>query len=165
MTYNAIISPCGKFRYLLTRIVAETGPLVCVVMVNPSKADGTLTDHTIRKLDGFAKRLGWRGYIVVNKFAYRATDVNELKAAIDPIGPLCGGYIAQAMIQCDFIVVAWGSLVKLPLTLRSRWRLIVNHAQALKRDLYCWQTCNDGHPVHPVMIGYENQLKIWRAPT
>ena len=38
MRYDAVISPCGKYRYSLTRQWNEK-PLVAWVMLNPSSAD------------------------------------------------------------------------------------------------------------------------------
>jgi hypothetical protein len=161
---SAIISDCELFRYELSRVWSDEGPLGCVIMVNPSTADADDDDATIRKLKGFATLAGWGGFIVVNKFAYRATDVNALNTIDDPTGPFNSGHVAAAMIKCDVAVVAWGSLGKLPLRLRGQWRNIVRIADAMEKPLHCWATCQDGHPRHPVMLGYDKPLKLWSAP-
>lgn len=162
--YSAIISDCGLFRYELEFVIGDTGPVASVLMVNPSKADGVIKDATVRKLDGFGARLGWSRYIVANKHAFRATDVNELKTAVDPVGPLNHGHLLSVMMRSDITVVAWGSLAKLPPHLRNNWRAVVDMARSLNRPLYCWGVCADGHPKHPVMIGYDNQLVEWNPP-
>lgn len=133
-------------------------------MVNPSTADASKNDQTIRKLMGFGKRFRWREITVVNKFAYRATDVNNLRIAVDPIGPSNDAHILEAMFKSDIIIVAWGSLAKLPPELRDRWRSIVGVATTLNKALYCLGTCDDGHPKHPVMIGYSNIVRLWEPP-
>src|SRR5437868_12651695 len=69
---SAVISPCGKFRYRLTRQWGE-GAALPFVMLNPSTADAEQDDPTIRKCVGFAKRMGYDGIEVVNLYAYRAT--------------------------------------------------------------------------------------------
>jgi hypothetical protein len=165
---SAVISPCGKYRYALTRHLPFNGLIparrACIVMVNPSTADATQDDATIRKLFGFAQRHGWSEFTVVNKFAYRATDVNELRDAVDPIGPDNDNHILCAMAQADIIVVAWGRLKKLPLPLWLRYRYIVKVAAMLGKPLYCLGTCDDGHPRHPVMLPYDTPLTIWEPP-
>lgn len=161
---TATISPCGMYRYTLHRNVQKYGFRVSVIMVNPSTADADNNDATIRKLIGFGKGLRWSEFTVVNKFAYRATDVNELRATDVPIGPMNDGYIAAAILQTDLTVVAWGRLNKLPLPLRCRWRTIVKIARALNRPLYSFGVCDDGHPKHPVMPGYDTPLTLWEPP-
>lgn len=164
MTSSAVISSCGQYRYTLRRTIQPHGFNACVIMVNPSTADATANDATIRKLMGFGKRFQWGEMTVVNKFAYRATDVKQLRVAAKPIGLLNDGHILEAMLLANIIVVAWGSLGKLPPALQQRWRSIVALAGALDKPLYCLGTCDDGHPKHPVMLSYANQLTIWEPP-
>src|SRR5882724_1884503 len=53
---SAVISNCGLYRYRLDRMLRDDhGPTVAFVMVNPSTADATQDDATIRKCIGFAK--------------------------------------------------------------------------------------------------------------
>lgn len=161
---NAIFSPCGTYRYSLTRQVGQLGFKVCVIMVNPSTADATTDDATIRKLIGFGKRLQWGEITVVNKFAFRATDVNDLKTTDDPTGPNNYAHVLAAMLQADIIVAAWGSLDKLPMMLRGKWRNIKRIARDINKPLYCFGVCKDGHPKHPVMIAYANEIPKWEPP-
>jgi hypothetical protein len=160
---TATLSPCGTYRYTLHRSLGQPGFRVCVVMVNPSTADATEDDATIRKLRGFGTRLGWSEFTVVNKFAYRATDVRELADATDPIGPMNDHHIICAMGQADIIVVAWGRLNKLPIPLWRRWRFIVKVAAMFDKPLYCFTVCADGHPGHPVMLPY-GEIQLWEPP-
>jgi hypothetical protein len=90
---GADISPDGRYRYRLWRewrgcasrdhwrwLGAKDGaghelgePLsVLFVMLNPSTADGTTDDPTIRRCVGFAKRWRYDRLEVVNLFAHRA---------------------------------------------------------------------------------------------
>lgn len=158
---SAVISPCETYRYELVRIWDASLPLLSVVMVNPSTADHTKNDATIIKVMEFARRLGYGGVIVVNLFAFRATDVNELKTAADPVGPLNAHYICCAMIRTPMTLVAWGASAKLPVQLRDHWRKVSDLAHMMDRSLYCLGTCNDGHPKHPVMLGYNSPVVKW----
>jgi hypothetical protein len=159
---SAIIGGANdEYRYRLERDVKPSGFSVSIIMVNPSTADAINNDPTIKKLIGFGERLGWQKFIVANLFAFRATDVNELKSASDPIGPLNDGHLLSAMLETDLTIVAWGQLAKLPPQLRNRWHIIQKLASAIDRKLYCFGTCNDGHPFHPVMIAYASILRTW----
>jgi hypothetical protein len=77
---SAVISPCGAYRYRLERPDVFGDFSTAVIMVNPSTADATENDATIRKLIGFRNHHSWGHIIVGNLFAYRATDVRELGA-------------------------------------------------------------------------------------
>lgn len=166
---SAILSDCGKYRYALTRGLEQHGPNVLFIMVNPSTADAEQDDATIRKCIGFARRLGAGELMVGNLFAYRATDVRELKTAKDPIGPDNDKHLREMMRSADNIIVAWGALNKLPEKLRSRWKDIVRMADALRPeigpcDLTTIGICADKHPKHPLMVGYDAPIKSWEIP-
>lgn len=158
---SAIISDCGLYRYRLER---GAGRSLAVIMVNPSTADAENNDPTIRKVLGFAERLQCTRIIVGNKFAYRATDVGELRTARDPIGPENDKHIEQILRDGDVHVVAWGSLSKLPETLRSRWKEIVHTADRIGVQLHCIGVNSDKHPKHPLMTAYNTALAPWMAP-
>lgn len=50
---SAIISECGLYRVRLERDLGRAGPAVAILGVNPSTADATANDATIRKDIGF----------------------------------------------------------------------------------------------------------------
>lgn len=86
---TAVFSECGTYRYQLTRTFdggTIAFPLV-VVMLNPSTADATVDDPTIRRVSGFARAWGHRGMLVLNLFALRSTDPSALRTDADPVGP------------------------------------------------------------------------------
>jgi len=160
---SAVISDCGRYRYRLERQFGN-GPTMLFVMVNPSTADAEKDDQTIRKCIGFAKRAGYGRIIVGNKFAFRATDVNKLREAADPIGPDNDDHLDALMSQADRVVVAWGQLSKLPEVLRHRWKDIVRLADSRGRPSFAFGTNADKHPKHPQMTGYDVPLMPWDAP-
>lgn len=133
-------------------------------MVNPSDADEEIDDPTIRKVDGFTRRLGFGRATVVNEFAFRSKDVAALRLATDPVGPENDLYIEQVMREASLFIVGWGSLAKLPPHLRHRWREFCAIADRVGIELYCFGTCADGHPRHPCMTGYKTPLTPWTRP-
>jgi hypothetical protein len=161
---SAIISDCGIYRYRLEREVLPEGLVGMFCWVNPSTADAATDDASSRKGIGFATRLAWQRYILVNPFAYRAKDIRDLRMARDPIGPDNDRHIEQAMRDADIHVVGWGSLSKLPESLRDRWKDIVRIADRVGCRLHCIGVCSDGHPRHPLMTGYDTPLTEWKVP-
>jgi hypothetical protein len=90
--------------------------------------------------------------------------VNELRKAGDPIGPDNDRHIEQILRDGDLHVAAWGSLNKLPETLRKRWVQIVKIADRVGVVLHCIGTCADRHPKHPLMTAYNTPAATWDAP-
>src|SRR6266516_1580847 len=54
----AELSPCGTYRYLLGRRVGAAQRGLLLVCLNPSTADASLDDPTIRRAVGFTRREG-----------------------------------------------------------------------------------------------------------
>jgi hypothetical protein len=100
----------GKYRFRLDRAWDATNLRRLVVIgLNPSTADETVDDPTIRRCIGFAQREGCGGLIMVNLFAYRATDPSELRKAVDPAGDGNSITVLQACQTPGAIALAaWG---------------------------------------------------------
>src|SRR4051812_29172166 len=77
---GAELSPCRRYRYELWRKWDE-GEVCCFIGLNPSTADETTDDATIRKCRKYAKRWGFAGMLMLNVFAFRATNPADMKAA------------------------------------------------------------------------------------
>ncbi len=161
---SAIISDCGLYRYRLEREASGDGQTI-VIMVNPSTADAMVDDATIRKLIGFGNRYDWGRIVVGNLFAYRATDVRELRTAYDPVGPENDGHLLDMLREADRVVVAWGPVAKQPKHLRARYRRVREMAHMVSRPLMSiGAPAKDGHPRHPLMLPYDLQLQPWADP-
>lgn len=162
---SAIISACGLYRLRLDRVIANGGRVAAYFGVNPSKADGLIDDATIRKLYGFSERIDVGRFMVGNKFAYRATDVDELRRAADPVGPSNNTHLLVMMKEADILVACWGPLGKLPKHLRGRWKDLVKYAADVGKPLHCFGVTADGQPRHPLMLSYSTPLEVWNPPT
>ena len=170
MHKTAEISACGQYRYLLTRWwgdqsltnrMRQRSPLF--VMLNPSTADATQDDHTIRKCRGFATRWGYEGFKVVNLYAYRATDPRDLRDAGYPVGPINQPVVTTEIFSALRlnvpIVCAWGGMAE-P-TAVERFRGWVAEARG-EVDLHCLGvTGKSGMPRHPLMLAYATPLEPW----
>ena len=78
-------------------------------MLNPSTADQTQDDPTIRRVMHFADREGYDYLSVVNLYAARSTNPRHLALFDDPIGPGNDSRIRAETARADFVVAAWGS--------------------------------------------------------
>lgn len=149
VTKAATISTCHKFRYRLTRY---WGPahMLPFVMLNPSTADASSDDPTIRRCMGFARREGAGGIIVVNLFAYRATSPRDLEIAGSPAGPdneTALVHVAQEAIATSMpIVCAWGAGGG------AMSSAVISLLQRFKPQLVCLGKTKNGSPRHPLYV-------------
>ncbi len=115
MTKGACLSGDEVYRYLLWRTtgvadVYRPEASVTFVMLNPSTADETIDDPTIRRCMGFAWGWGYTRLIVANLFAYRATKPKELRRLTlnQARGPHNWDALRVAAAASAQVVVAWG---------------------------------------------------------
>lgn len=157
---SAIISPCGKYRYRLSRGIS--GKRVGFIGVNPSTADATQDDATVRKWAGFASRWGYVGFDVGNLFAYRSTDVKALAHVDDPIGVANDAHLKELMVTVDAIVPCWGDRNKLPKELHWRIDRVKQLITLTAVPVFIFGLTKSGDPKHPLMLGYDTQLTEWK---
>ncbi|WP_175706816.1 DUF1643 domain-containing protein [Burkholderia ambifaria] len=159
---SAIISPCGTYRYRLEREVGIDGPAYAFIGINPSTADASIDDATVRKWIGFVSRWGGRKFIVGNVFAFRATDVGALASADDPAGPMNDAHLASILHEADIIVPCWGARGKLLPSLLPRLDMISRLMGAATKSVMTFGLTASGDPKHPLMLGYDTELQPWR---
>lgn len=162
---NAIISPCGKYRYRLDRQVQPEGKVFAYFGINPSTADANLDDATVRKWRGFTQRNEGSRFIVGNIFSYRATDVRELgKIAAEDIKYIYNDnlhYIREIIGDADVLIPCWGSKNKLPKDLHQYIYKFAEFLDKFNKPMYTFGFTNSGDPKHPLMLGYETPLLEW----
>lgn len=156
----------ARYRFLLWRELAPlTGEGVCVfVMLNPSTADATADDPTIRRVVGFAGAWGFRSVQVVNLFALRATKPWDLCGADDPVGPGNDAHIERALKGADRVVAAWGSMTRFKPTMFATRRDAVAERLA-DRPIFCLgYTSVDQQPRHPLYVPKNTALVPYPPP-
>ena len=149
---SAVISDCGKYRYSLTRTWNDELPKVMFVMLNPSTADAMKDDPTIRRCVGFANSWGYGGIIVVNLFAFRATNPKELLSEEHPIGGDNLYYMRKAYDKVDKVVCAWGNkpILRKWFQCKSFNESVLVHF--IKDKSYYLELSKDGTPKHPLYL-------------
>jgi hypothetical protein len=157
--YGAVFSRCRTWRYLLCRVTNPRAKFVGIGMLNPSQADETRDDPTIRQCRARARQAGLSGLLVWNLFAFRATRPEDLKCALDPVGPDNDAAISLALALSTRTILAWG-----------------NHGVHLGRDRAVIEQCRgadlsvlgftgQGHPRHPLYLDRTIRLKRWHLPS
>ena len=162
---DADISEDGLYRYTLTRHLSGVGPPLWFVMLNPSTADASEDDPTLRRCIGFGRAFDRIRIHVVNLFAFRTPYPKELKAArargVDVIGPR-NHQVFDALAGDGTVVCAWGPPAW-PFV-RERAREVVGRLERRGVGLLCLGTSKDGSPRHPLMLPGAATLQPWRLP-
>jgi hypothetical protein len=78
-------------------------------MLNPSSADETRDDPTIRRCIGFARSWGFAALAVGNLFAFRTASPVALRSAPDPIGRENDDWLLRLWAESQQAVAAWGN--------------------------------------------------------
>ena len=150
-------SPCAAWRYSLTRVWDPAGPRALFVMLNPSTATEVQNDPTVERCERRARALGHGAFRVCNIFAFRATDPRVMRAAPDPVGPLNDAAIRDGAAWADRIICAWGTHG----AHLGRGAAVEALLRATGATLWHLGLSRDGHPKHPLYIGYDRQPERW----
>lgn len=108
METSAVLSPCRQYRYALWRKWAD-GPQVLFVMLNPSTADESVDDPTIRRCISFAKAWGFGSLSVGNLFALRTPNPGQLIEHSSPIGDENDQWLSKLQDSAALTIAAWGN--------------------------------------------------------
>lgn len=167
---GAILSPCERYRYALTRGAGaeHAQRWACFVMLNPSTADAIQDDPTIRRCLGFARRERCDALIVVNLFAWRATDPMQLMAADvrDPVGPENADCVCEAVRLAHRtggpVVCAWGAHGRY----MDQDLTVLGWLERLRVPAMCLGTTALGDPRHPLYVRADAPLQpfVGRQP-
>lgn len=148
-------SPCERYRYTLFRDVnPATQGLVAFICLNPSTADATNDDPTVRRCMGFTRDWGYRWFCILNVFAYRATDPRDMKRQTDPVGIDNHHHVLRVASTADRVVAAWGT--------HGEWQNGDLNVRRWLNDiavpLKCLGKTMHGHPKHPLYLRADSQL-------
>jgi len=160
MVRRAEISPDGKYRYDLRREWSDRKPTLYFIMLNPSTADATLEDPTLRKCIGFAHRMDYGSVRLANLFAFRATRPSAMLKASDPIGPENDAKLRRFIRDCistkGTLVCAWGAHA--PAYREEAVKCLLREAEAKPQ---CFGRTKQGQPFHPLMLPWSAGLQSY----
>lgn len=151
---NTIFSPCRQFRYSLWRDWSGQlfsgdsrfeASFVQFIGLNPSTADETNDDPTIRRCIGYAKAWGFGALCMTNAFAFRATDPAVMLAHKNPIGISNDYWLTQVAQHAGIVIAAWGN-----------YGAHLDRAAAICKlipNLHCLKINEQtGQPAHPLYL-------------
>lgn len=153
---TARLSIDDRYRWTLHRRWGDRSTVV-FIMLNPSTADATQDDPTIRRCIGFARRWGMGGLTVVNLYAYRATKPADLWLADDPVGSANDRSITAEVARAELVVAAWGANAKPD-------RIAEVLALPGMDKLTALDVTKDGQPRHPLYLRADLTPQPWRQP-
>lgn len=157
MIYGATLSEDFLYRYRLWRTWGD-GERMAWIMLNPSTADASVDDPTIRRCMGFARREGYDGIEVINLYALRCTKPRHLLDHPDPEGRDNARYWDGVLTDCGvgMVVAAWGA--------HTDRRLAPSRAlgQYYPGGWYCLgTTTRSGEPRHPLYVKADQELELF----
>lgn len=158
MICGAEFSPCRVYRYALWRQWNWQGYAnqVMFIGLNPSTADETEDDPTIRRCIGFAKRWGFGGLLMMNAYAFRATDPKVMKAASDPTGPGNDEALSYRATQVGCVIAAWGAHCT-----PERERQVCD---VVGKRIECLGRTKHGRPKHPLYLRADTERQFFYEP-
>jgi hypothetical protein len=178
---DAVISECGKYRYYLSRKLDSRDSnhgVTTFIMLNPSTADATQDDPTIRRCMAFGRAWRSRAIQVINLFAARATSPKDMMAMDDPVGPdnrKWWDYASEVSRHSSSIpqrvICAWGAhggFMEQDLTAMGwldEWKAVRDTAGHAR---HCFGITKEGHPRHPLYVAAATPLikydgRRWKA--
>ncbi|MDB5149205.1 MAG: hypothetical protein JWQ57_3225 [Mucilaginibacter sp.] len=148
--YNngAKFSECGKHRLVLWRIWDDIKPLVMFIGLNPSTANATVDDPTIRRVRAMANSWGYGGVYMLNLFTFISTDPAKLNIEFGN-HPDSDFYLEITADIVEKIVCAWGNF-----EVHGRDKKV----KGMFNRVYALHINNNGSPKHPLYVKANTEL-------
>ena len=151
---GAVFSPDRIYRYVLYRVWDEAKPRVMFIGLNPSTADESVDDPTIRRCKRFADDWGYGGLIMTNLFALRATAPKVMLSHITPIGPKNDYWLETLARDAGIIIAAWGTNG----SHQGRDKMVLRFMPQTRH----LGLTKAGMPRHPLYLKADTKPQIWR---
>ena len=170
---SATFSDDRMYRYTLTRTWDDRLPPLVIIGLNPSTADETSDDPTIRRCIGFARREGMGSLVMLNLFAFRCADPRKMKTAPHPVAPKHDPHANDAALVHaivgkpgwhPLVVAAWGVHGGFRQRDAIVRRLIADRSAMLRSSaLHCFGITKEGYPKHPLYLPRDTQIVEFAA--
>ena len=143
-------SACQRYRYTWELIWDPALPPVAFIGLNPSTADENSPDPTVRRCIAYSKAWGHGGLIMLNLFAWRATEPRDMKARDDPVGPdndwWLRDQVSSVNAKSGGVIAVWGTHG----TYRGRDVEVIGLLRGF--PLHYLKLTKDGCPGHPLYL-------------
>lgn len=153
----AEISEDGLYRYMLGRRWDHSLPECVFIMLNPSTADASQDDPTIRRCISFAKSFGCGSLLVGNLYAFRATYPRDLFRSDEPTGgERNDAALIKLLARSSVTVAGWGY--------RAKAKRVAEVLRLPGADqLTALATTKYGAPRHPLFLPGTASPTAWKA--
>lgn len=159
---GASFSEDRNYRYALWRIWDESKPLVMFIGLNPSTANETDNDPTIKSVCRIAKNNGYGGVYMMNCFSLVSTDPKRLQEVYDCLHEEEDVENMRRLLEvsrlCQDVVFAWGNFE----IVKQRAKSIAGYF----KDAKALAINKNGSPKHPLYcksdiqpVSFSNNLK------
>lgn len=154
---GAEFSKCGKHRLSLWRIWDREKAFIAFIGLNPSTANASSDDPTIRRVTSIAKELGYGGIYMLNLFTYISTDPKKLNVYEGNL-PESNTCMIEATNKCSTVIFAWGNFkvfgrdIEVGKMYKYAKALHINKNGSPKHPLYCKTN------IQPVL--YDNTIRL-----
>ena len=159
MNQTAAFSTCRDYRWNLTRYINDSNKELIFIGLNPSVANATQNDPTLRRLIGFAKVWGYGSLIVINLFGRISNSPKNLKSVNDPVGDKNDNELNKRIKywskndSCE-LWIGWGVKGRL----MNRNERVLKEIKQSSKNPYVIGLTKDGHPQHPLYISKQKTL-------
>ena len=148
-----------SYRFTLWRHVnLLSNRVVLIVMLNPSTADETQDDPTIRRCIDFARRWNCGRLAVGNLWPIRATNPNDAKAWIKDASPFAidDNYrrVFEMASLAGLVVAAWGNHG----AHAGAGAVMLKHLQRAGHTVHHLGLTREGQPRHPLYVPKDTAL-------
>lgn len=150
---EATFSPCRTWRYSLFRRWSNGGDYAMFIGLNPSTADETQDDPTVRRCIRYAQSWGYNALYMTNIFAFRATDPKAMKRFDDPIGPDNDETLIRLAAHAGIVIAAWG--------VHGEHMGRGNAVRRFLHRMHVLKLTNGGHPRHPLYLKADLKPQRW----
>lgn len=167
---SAYMSADRAFRWSLKRWWEDGEGLICWVMLNPSVADETRDDPTLRRVIHFSRAWGYQALEIVNLYPLVTPYPEKLRGWIDDdLGSkedrhANASVVRRAMKEAGKVMAAWGAH---PWAYEWSEYVIFDSWDGPTPALYCLDETAQGFPKHPLARGRHRvpdnaQPVLWR---
>lgn len=158
----AAISECGLYRYSLLRVIDEVRPgvipgAVVWVLNNPSTADGTTDDPTVRKCWKFTTDWGYGQMEFINTNPWRATDPKAACVPPEQALAINDQWVHISVAHAALVIAAWGDKANMVLARRA---YSVIHGLG---PVCAMRVTKAGNPQHPLYLPGDTRPQLWKA--
>lgn len=155
---DAFISDDGIYRHWLSRIWGSDASYALIMGLNPSTADATTNDATIRREIYFTQSWGFDGFFKVNVMDFRSTNPKSLLTVNNPCSEQNLIIIHRMAGRCSKLVVCYGAIHP---KLKHYAKNALDVLKTCNKPIWCFGKTQAGYPKHPLYLSNQTQLELF----